>query len=816
MQGIWGTVCDDNFDDKSAAVICNMLNMTGSGDQSRPFFRSSGYYGPGTGRIWLDNVQCNGNERHIDDCQHNSWGFNDCTHSEDVGVVCVPDCGEWYSSFSSLIYQTIVYKYSPTFGYVAEMTCKPGYVVVNKTSTRFESAVCTENGTWSLPAYSACVPDEQKNVKNCSVNVDTKHRTWNETQPGTIAEEKCPIGYSGMVSRQCSEEGNWLNPFYNCISKIVADLIKAVESLKVSPSAEKITDSLDQLVNVTKPENGSSYIGELNAVTDMLDTITSVSNVVGATDKQADSFFSATSNLIDTKNADSWQSGGDQYGNYGSQEEYQASSDFIGAMKVINVVDKYTDILLNSIGNKTDSSKPIHSDNLVVYLTKVNTTAENLKIEEEALGISSSIILPKTSLNGSNSISVVVYKNLTGIVSSKLNNVNDTTINSEVVTISLDNWEKNANFVVDITMEFAQDVRSAPICSFWNKTIFAWDTSGCRVLSSKHSSATCRCTHLTNFAILMSPVIQSNLNNMVLDLISIVGCSISLAGLILTVVIHLFLWKYINKRRVAVLLNLSVALIISYVMFIGGIDKTENKILCTALASLLHYIYLVVFSIMLVEGIDLALTVLNVFKQKPKLKWMLIAAWVAPAVIVGIALGVTKTEGYGNEISCWLTTKGGVIWAFVGPALFVILVNFVILVIAIRATLTLHAMTKKSTVEKSKSAIWCLLVLMPLMGLTWVLGVFYLDESMAWVQYAFAVCNSLQGLVIFLFNCAFNKRIWKACTTKQKRSSAASRINLNSRSTSFTSAITDNSDVSMTTHVTYEEKDTTGQFANQQ
>ena len=47
-------------------------------------------FGEGTGRIWLDNVQCTGSERQLINCRANPAGIHSCTHAQDAGVRCPP------------------------------------------------------------------------------------------------------------------------------------------------------------------------------------------------------------------------------------------------------------------------------------------------------------------------------------------------------------------------------------------------------------------------------------------------------------------------------------------------------------------------------------------------------------------------------------------------------------------------------------------------------------------------------------------------------------------------------------------------------
>nr|XP_027807066.1 antigen WC1.1-like [Marmota flaviventris] len=83
QQGSWGSICDDSWDLNDAHVVCRQLGCGVALEAT-----ISAHFGEGSGPIWLDKLNCTGEETHVWQCPSQGWGQHNCSHKKDAGVIC--------------------------------------------------------------------------------------------------------------------------------------------------------------------------------------------------------------------------------------------------------------------------------------------------------------------------------------------------------------------------------------------------------------------------------------------------------------------------------------------------------------------------------------------------------------------------------------------------------------------------------------------------------------------------------------------------------------------------------------------------------
>ncbi|XP_016112544.1 adhesion G protein-coupled receptor L1-like [Sinocyclocheilus grahami] len=107
-----------------------------------------------------------------------------------------------------------------------------------------------------------------------------------------------------------------------------------------------------------------------------------------------------------------------------------------------------------------------------------------------------------------------------------------------------------------------------------------WSSQGCRRLHSNNTHTTCACSHLTNFAVLMShqqPAYPGGVQGLILFVITWVGMVISLVCLALCISTFCCL-RGLQSDRTTIHKNLCLTLFISQLLFLIGMDKTHYTV----------------------------------------------------------------------------------------------------------------------------------------------------------------------------------------------------------------------------------------------
>lgn len=152
----------------------------------------------------------------------------------------------------------------------------------------------------------------------------------------------------------------------------------------------------------------------------------------------------------------------------------------------------------------------------------------------------------------------------------------------------------------------------------------------------------------------------------------------------------------------------------------------STAIACKLVAIGLHYLWLSSFSWMLVDAIHLyrMLTEMRDINHGP-MRFYYCMGYVVPLVVVALSVGV-RAHQYGNYYFCWVSLYESVVWSLVGPISLLVLINFCILILSIRAAFTLqdHVLGFGNL----RTLLWVSVIALPLLGCTWVLALLAASE----------------------------------------------------------------------------------------
>ncbi|XP_026001885.1 cadherin EGF LAG seven-pass G-type receptor 1 isoform X6 [Astatotilapia calliptera] len=639
---------------------------------------------------------------------------------------------------------------------------------------------------------------------------------WPKTKFGRPAAMKCPEGSFGTAIRHCSDEKGWLAPeLFNCTTVAFTHLKKLNDDLRRNSSrmdSERSKTIVRLLQSATN--NTSHYYGnDVKMAAQLLNYVLQYESRQAGFDLTAmkdaefnENLVRAGSAILDPNTKDHW-------------DQIQRTES--GTAHLLRNFEDYASTLAQNVRKTYLKPFTIVTENMILtvdYLDVSNperTTFPRFQEIQEAYPkeLGSSVRFPQFNigtqgnkaeptpappaqteavLEEEHTVSdrkrrhleppaplpvavVIVYKSLGKLLPERydadrrsLRVPNRPVINTAIVSATIHSEGQPLPTVLDppVILEYTlleTEERTKPVCVFWDHSVGSggtggWSSKGCEVLNRNNTHISCQCNHMTSFAVLMDISKREHGDVLPLKIVTYTTVSVSLFLLLITFIL-LCLLRRLRTNLHAIHRNLVAALFFSELVFLLGINQTDNVFVCTVIAILLHYFYMCTFAWMFVEGLHIyrMLTELRNINYG-HMRFYYAMGWGIPAIITGLAVGLDP-QGYGNPDFCWLSVHDTLIWSFAGPIFVVVLVNIVIFVLAAKASCG----RRQKAVEKSGAipALRMAFLLLVLISATWLLGLMAVNSNVMTFHYLFAVFSCLQGVFIFLFHVVFNKEVRK-------------------------------------------------------
>ncbi|TMS11686.1 Adhesion G-protein coupled receptor G7 [Larimichthys crocea] len=336
-------------------------------------------------------------------------------------------------------------------------------------------------------------------------------------------------------------------------------------------------------------------------------------------------------------------------------------------------------------------------------------------------------------------------------------------------------------------------------CVFWNYSEGDWSTAGCSKGNSSDELLRCFCNHTTNFAALLS-FRQNYKYAEALDWISITGLSISILGLVLTIIHHIkenfnrnSRERQNNQISQIALLCIYISLLAFIITFLSGVGNSSrqnnapialsaqtNSIpnsdervepdhgSCSAVVALLHFLLLATFMWSSVYATQLVLLIRTMSRSLPPYwtKLSLAMGWGVPAVVTAITLGATyrvdNPLGYRQEEFCWLAALDEsqqfhfgkpMFGGFLVPVGLILIYNVILLVLVSLTTCRTDPNLKSTNRSSLRKKFLISFSLAVLLGLSWTLGYLVLlttGYTHLVFSIVFCLCTTTQGFQIFI------------------------------------------------------------------
>ncbi|XP_077924838.1 adhesion G protein-coupled receptor L3 isoform X14 [Halichoerus grypus] len=644
------------------------------------------------------------------------------------------------------------------------------------TSTPSPAVEVLDDMTTHLPSASSQIPALEE---SCEA-VEAREIMWFKTRQGQMAKQPCPAGTIGVSTYLClAPDGIW-DPqgpdLSNCSSPWVNHI---TQKLKSGETAANIARELaEQTRNHLNAGDITYSVRAMDQLVGLLDV--QLRNLTpGGKDSAARSLNKAmvetVNNLLQPQASNAWR-------------DLTTSDQLRAATMLLDTVEESAFVLADNL-LKTDIVRE-NTDNIQLEVARLSTEGnlEDLKFPEN-MGHGSTIQLSANTLkqngrNGEIRVAFVLYNNLGPYLSTEnasmklgteaMSTNHSVIVNSPVITAAINKEFSNKVYLADPVVFTVKHIKQSeenfnPNCSFWSyskRTMTGyWSTQGCRLLTTNKTHTTCSCNHLTNFAVLMAHVEVKHsdaVHDLLLDVITWVGILLSLVCLLICIFTFCF-FRGLQSDRNTIHKNLCISLFVAELLFLIGINRTDQPIACAVFAALLHFFFLAAFTWMFLEGVQLYIMLVEVFESEhSRRKYFYLVGYGMPALIVAVSAAVDY-RSYGTDKVCWLRLDTYFIWSFIGPATLIIMLNVIFLGIALYKMFHHTAILKPESgcLDNIKSWVIGAIALLCLLGLTWAFGLMYINESTVIMAYLFTIFNSLQGMFIFIFHCVLQKKVRK-------------------------------------------------------